>query len=679
MKNLFAYALLLSVAATVSLAAVTVLTPEQFVEAQAAPHRRMPLFVRFYLPWDASGEPSTAAFARASEIVPPEVCDFAELRLDSLEAFVIADAHGITSFPFVKLFGTSVVRPVAPKGNQVVGRPTFVAKDYHGNATSADDLVEFVIRHTPTRVVDPVTNHITQAVLQITDESHVAALARVTPKTSKNGVLFYLPSIVRSDKKHGTALRHNLLLSAVHAQAAVHNQRVTVFTTQREDVAKAFGLSEHNTAAVFSIAAIANAAPNAKRPILRVEAGIETPAAAAKAIKDAAALDVAALEKEIGYTLRQWRVDMAQFAGKSPLRKLETTEEFHREVTDNKQGGVILFFLRESDKFFTKHHNVALDVASWSRGVPQVHPVTGEPVISNGFRFETFWVDAEVHSELAKKLSVKAVPSVGIVLSLQQQQEGGQKLPPKGIKFVLSPSKEFPDSRHVLSYINSAEVFEGRDIVPFDPAGAKLHDGGKTTQPQLLTPLNNAYLGVDLRSYEDDEPEADTFELGKKRATGDDDGDDSSAAASARKASGGSGAKEKNSAKEAAKRAKAEAEKQRLAEELARKKAEKEERIRKKAEEDKLRKEQEIAEAAKRREERKAGGGSDAPKKPAAASGEEKKVSDAERLAALRRAKAPKDRQAIRRGWAKEGADMAKKYVSVEGDKIVVSQKLDLP
>lgn len=671
---LVAIAIVLAQSAVGATHVLKIETAEQFVELTSSMLPK-PLLLRIALPWDdpANG----AAFTEAAELTPSGIAIFAELVLDSVDKFVIADTMQIADFPTIRMLGSRVGRPPPTRGAFMSSRAVKLPAQFTGSHSRSSDISGFLLSNLPTRFADPVTNKPERSVGEIESDEDVTIFLTMRRPIAKKGVLIYVPEVPPS-----VVLAAPLAL--VHSLASQLGPRVAVMTTSAQDVASMFGLTK-------PWQGVAIEQPLLKKKVERTEndpfdfAPIlgGKPLIASEieqAITEAAELVPEAFADE---TLGKWRRDIESFVTDSPLRKVETNAQFMDDIGLSKQSFGVVFLLRESDEFFMKHHAVAVDVARFAQQLHQENVITGDRSTAALRRFEVVWIDAEMHPGVAAAMRPKAVPSVGFLLPLQASAELGSKT--HGIKY-FEDGDYWPAADKIIKYMMSDRLLDpsdSKEMVPLDPTSVEFASDTdparfkkeKALKRKLLSPRNNVYLTLDLKDYTEDEPENDLL---MRIASGKVEAETASSL------------KDKKLSIKSAKRKeqKKKEEKKKLQEELERKKREKAERIKAKQLKDQQEKEEKRRQLEAEKEEKR--------KNPEFAKklAEERKAQKLAEEAAKRKKrqpmvrsdKAPRDPRVVMKQWQQETETMINTYVVTtakddgSGENTVeIISKLDIP
>ena len=603
------------VAGLTSCSPVTQLTPghyEDLTSRSLTESTDSPLwFVRFVVPWE-DDEQGKAVFRDLAEQIPVEVARFGEFPVDSVEAMTMADGLGILEFPSIRVVGARLARPDVPRGAPQTSRPLFFDNQYQGPLNDLNKLKDFVLQSVPNRFKDPVSNALIPTVTKVSSMKQIhAAVERV----GDSPVLLFF-SKVSTDSL--------LQLATIHSQAARLQTRALVLLSSDVPLSREFEATMGSPETGLTLVHLAKDGHGDLKKTGDEVTELSTPNAIAAAMHKAAR-PFDRYSVSIQSTLANWRSDMAQFVDDSPLRKIESVEQFNRDILATKHAVIVVFLLRQSDDLFDAQLRTAVQVATFAREKQHISLTTGEPV-SLQIRPDVFWIDAEVHPDLAKALQATKVPSLGFILHMQNDL--------KGLKY-FPDGKEFPSADKINKFLQSERLLETKDVRLLDVSSVTF----STKIPFPKTKQNNQYLGIDLLNYQTD-VEAPTILLDVINAAKEEENELKS----------GSKKKSKLSPKqEKKKKEREEKERERIKAELGRKKQEKEERMRRKAEEDAQRAEEE-AERAK-----------NAPKEPKKKKKVKAKVQPKKQV--KRKVKPPKDLMEELTRWDKESKKAADRFV----------------
>jgi hypothetical protein len=653
--------------------------------------------VRFALAGQTSKANATAeasAFLAASERVPTSVARFADLVLASSEEMAIADVFGIAQPNFIRAFNSKVARPDVPRGNSVSGRAIALGDPVKpSDITSADAIVRYAYESVPPNFNDAVTDSVYPAAQHVKDEKALTSLA---------ASLTYTIGQVAAPSP-AVALRANEI---THALVLVFNLRSRdAFTLDAIATALATGAALRGRGGVRVLFGDQRGFPDWAPeddgsavivPVKGTSVGFDKIKATQRVVVKQAgevAAKIAAFADAIQtipafLEANQQQVNAARVGapkltsppndGKTPfpVRRIDTGAQFQKQVTELKMGAAVVFFVRESDRFYGKVAKVARKVAE-DAARDNSATIGGR---KTNFNFEVFIIDAEVHKEAARELQVPLTPSVGFFLELKDKSDV------KGLRYFKA--KDIDNAKPILKFMRE-ELFNGREMMGIDPLKVKFNPQAKGT---IHTDINlmSEYIDVDPRRFDSAAsdkhgPEYDRLTVTTvRRITG--EADEDTAAAKKKKnvpANETPAQKKKREAREAKQAAREEAKKAKIKAEMeAKLEAKKRKMAEKQAQEEALAQkrkdeaEKKLEEAREKRKREEADG--TAAKRRAAKKAKKARL---ERLAKLKKAKLaakiPKDRATMVALWAKDSQEAAAQYTQVdEAGKVSVLDRL---
>jgi hypothetical protein len=577
--------------------------------------------------------------------------------------------------------------PAVPRGNLISGRPISDTPQYTGNPTDTAALVAHVYSAVPTNYAEPVTHTIYPSAVFAKDE--VSLLARVmdvnhrlefvaapTPAvTAKASQATHLLVLVNNLKSREVTTL-NAIAAAMSAGASNRGRGgVQVFFgdyrgfpewAPAEDIGK------------FTLVPISLKGGKLDGALLRTTSADiadipRTLATLADRVESLADYTEAKRTQVANAQAGAARMLAPSTSTESPLRRIDTTQQFVKEVAELKSGVAVIFMLRESDTFYSKHLKVAKKVAEDAVTNFNVE-MAGKPAI---VKFEVFMIDAEVHKNAAHELRVPEVPSVAFLVELRDKQGV------KGLRHFKS--KNFDKAADIIKFMRK-ELFDGRDMTTVDPMKVRF---ASTVPASKLTDvtLRTDYFDTDPRRFDavaaeesKSEEVAVLGELLRNTVNRLVKGKDGAATSGPTGKKGGAAKKnetpeqtQKREAKEAKLKAAAEAQKAKIKAEIeAREKAKQEQIEKKKADEAAIaeKRKQAIDAKTKDAKDRRAREEADgtAGKRRAAEKARKARLERTKKLKKAKlAAKTPKDRATMVRLAAEDSQQAAKQYM-VKGD-----------
>ena len=675
----FVALVMLFLAADVS-ADVTSLSKEALAAILSEPAEPNPWLVRFHIPFDPQDAANRRAFAEASQRVPTSVGRFGEFALDSLDNLAMIDGMQVANLPTIALLGSRIGRAIGASGANKVARLTYFSPEFRLNQTNPSDIAMYLLANVPARYADRVTNTIMDSVHFVFSKKEVYSTSQKLQQLRSLGEITALPSSAVLFFLDLTNPSRKDLVAAMSSVASQAAGSVIVFATSDDDVALQFGLTAVETAASFPFPLPDDSSEKLELTIHAAASSMSDVAAVINKVADVSRVVVKDTQSR---TLRSWSSNLRALQTTSPLRKLSTTDQFLRDVVEPKSCVTVLFLLRETDDFFNSHFRTAVDLASHLRQDQHSSALT-KAKIANPFRFEVFWVDAEVHKSVPQVLKAKSVPSIAILFSVVAQN--GQ--PAKAGKWFEPPKKgEWPTAAQILQFLTSEHVATNNGLFPFDPLLITFADASSSSKKSASAKAsalgadapNNMYRAVDFKTYPAAEERENTFvnqlmSGSIKHEPRKSEVDESSSSSSSSKLSAKKLAKKKK---------REEAEKAKLTAEIEQKKKDKEERTRRKAEEDAAKRAEMAAEAKRLAKEEKkkqkgkasttgSDGGDDSTKSRGENTYERPKFNPT---------KPAKDRHQQHEYWKGAMKEAAKRFVVMSGKpaKVTVVHTLEAP
>ncbi|CUG74724.1 membrane-associated protein, putative [Bodo saltans] len=569
--------------------------------------------IRIRAPWDVVSSPDLLAEV-AQELANGEGGDasspfvhIGEMLLDSTDAWAIADGLGLQQFPTVISFSGKTMRATAPRGAMQYGkvlslpRPILVPSAKSSNGLA--ELRKMILSNVPTRYLDPVTGAYVDALNFVFSRKEIYQMSALKKEQAT------APQVLSTVPARAVVLRLRLseggdeaLLAAASAAAVEAGPRVVVFVTEDADVAARFQIHHPGQGSVFAFP-FPDDVSEAITPLFSStdDVAFQSPAAVAKLIASAVNDDDKHLST-VATTLKKWRQDVTAVGnGDKPLRHLLSQADFFTHIVEAKVSIGVLFFLRESDDFFTRGYHVAEEIAKaiqtqWGSTIgdsKKPHPLAAT---RDRVRFEAYWIDAELQKSVAASFKIPSVPSVAFLYNLQDGR--------RGVRFVQGGKKsnEFPTTSELLAFMSGSALTDvSKDLFPLDLSGvtflsdeevvsfyrSRAPKAFRVTAPPVggapalpTTPVTD--VKVYLETEVNENPFVSQMVEGKVKF-------DSKNTADAVSSKKGTSTSKLSPKAEAKKKKKQEAEKKKIEDELAEKKRAKEERMKKKAEEDEAR------------------------------------------------------------------------------------------
>jgi hypothetical protein len=392
--------------------------------------------VRYCLPWeceDATDE--TTNYGKAAEQVDASLARFAEVKLDSVEAFALADAQGIAEFPAIKVYHTNTGRPDVTKGANV--SPRHISFPQEVKQKDVKGIVNGVLGVVPSLYADHLTSAVRPSAALVDSDKQMVKQAdahRAAYRVEQDGQEAANPWFVTvvAQRKDVQAL------AASYAAGAMLRGRggTAVFNIDAGDAPTKW-LPKDKKAGIAVVTwrlsrdgTKADTADVTVNPDADVTAVVAAVFAAGSATTSFADDDKAraAIADETNKGAHQLLAPATKTS--FPLRRIDTTSQFRKEVADLKGGAAVVFMLRETDPFYGQHLGMARDVAA---AVLKDSTVTIENQEGNDqqihMTFSPFVIDAEAHRDVAKALKVKGVPSFFVAVEMQKGHKGVKYFP----------------------------------------------------------------------------------------------------------------------------------------------------------------------------------------------------------------------------------------------------------
>lgn len=651
------------------------LTVEEFVKIRGKDSLGNPEVwaIRLRAPWDpvATSHYSKDLFAATAELMngghDSNYVQFGELLLNQPSSWAVLDGLGLTAnSPMVLLFGTTSTRALGVNGGREHGRVLYLPVDLqYASRKSPEELKKTILSRVPTRFHDAITTQSIDAINFVFSRKEVYQISALKKEQLEHGVISVMPTRALVYRLRLTSSGDEEHLAAISAAAAQSGANTVVFVTEDSDVAARFGVHENRAASVFQFPFPEDVSiPIHADKTSEVLEGPHDAAALILATRSTIPKDDTA-EVRTERLVKEWQRDVHRFMTTSPLRRLDTTQQLFHDVMDPKGFISVLFVLRESDDYFNKHFNTAVDVAKTIQTSFQATGADGKPhplsEARQRIRYEAFWIDAEVHKQVATSLKVPSVPCVVMLYATQDGRHAG--------RFVFGGKKhnEFPTLAEMVSFLSATDrvLEQGRDMFPVDlktftftPANEveQFYRTAAQTPKKLKLKRgddNNRYLLIDRKIYLSEQPKENTFVRdmieGKVKFEKRDSEEESSKSKQGTKS---------NAKAEARKKARQEAEKKKLEEELRQKQLAREARMKKKAEEDQVEREKAIKEAKEAmKEEARRAKVEDAS---TSSSGSKPKAENIVERPKFSPSKGPKNRFAQKKAWEVDTQTMMK-------------------
>ena len=612
--------------------------------------------VRFSLPWDstATNPRAAAMLEQFRQRIPAEVIGIGELLLSDVDAMTLAELHGVTELPGYLVVSRAATRMPIPKGVNVAALAQHTATVLTKAQTESVDALWLAAGPLiPTTYADRWTQSV----------RHVAPVVRALPElrevvlnmTLHDATVATFTAFVFPGFRHaGAALQVATIMSA---GAAVGNRGppiVIIDASADGDFASLRPKAQKGAVSALTVD-IADPAPTYVRgrkltassyrrvrdratlldpKFVHVESEIVNPAVLqsfvtngagkrhVQSVADALAQDASTLRHahasiEAFLQLEATEGENAQGVpgGVGILRKLTSVNQFYAEVMEVKDV-VVIFMLRETDRFFAKHLRIARELAKLARKSTQA--VLQEQHVQ--MRYDVVMLDAEVHPGVGRALKLKTAPAIAFILPLQNGAKG----------LRLYPTDDVSNAALIDKFMRG-ELLDGKGTIILDPSEVRftlsapvhsdeLTDVSLRTERYDLDPHRIFPEDVTVEAQLESVTKASSAHPVFKAAAEEEGGGPFGAAALATAAH-----KRDKSKMSPAELKRFEKEEKKLADlkdEVERKRRDKEERIRKKAEATKAQSEVDKVEAKKRLLEEKIRN-KDKPKTAAAAPGSE--------------------------------------------------------
>jgi hypothetical protein len=465
--------------------------------------------VRFSMPSDAAkanASESAQSFNLAAAEVPAEIARFADFVVTSLDEVAIVNTFGLSTLPVIRSFHTSVARPLVPRGNPMSARVISFPPSFTGSISDVKSIVQYAYDSVPSNYNDPVTDALYPSAVVVSNEAEV--LSRVLSTTSHFKSVSAPSDLVASRSSE-----------VVHALVLVKDLRGRAENTLKfVAAAMSAGASGRGRGGTTVFVGDANGFPEwapdtetqATVVPIRVSGSQIDSLKAAMRTKTETLQELVStihgcrngLEEEAAFVdFKRTQVANAQVGAtrltgpfsptRSPLRRLDTTQQFAKHVGELKSGVAVVFILRESDKFFSKHLKVARAVAE--NAATDTRAEMGDKPAS--VLFEVFMVDGEIHKQVANELRVPQVPCVAFLVELRD------KPGVKGLRFFKA--KDIEKAADIIKFMRR-ELFDGRDLTVIEPSKITFSDHASQPNPDVT--LRVEYFDTNPRRFDSDAP-----------------------------------------------------------------------------------------------------------------------------------------------------------------------------